>query len=304
MLPASPDAPVARLARFLRGGATPLPNGPVATSRWGARVWAEPGNGGTLFMVGTPRRGRFGVDPWSMRGAALDAIIFLGRALRAEGVSTRLLRESTAAGLASLPSLLPVAFFAGDPLDPAAVVARLVEVVDELLDGRVASLRLSPGRVVEVTVAEAVEEARRQEAYQLPRRTGFLAGQTPEQAARFARGTTRIVEADGVEGGGYLLAEVPVPWLQAARSHVDEDRSARLDAIGGSRDPAFSSGWSWAWAADGSGAAGPSLSLLNGNNRAHYARGHGWSHLFVYVTRHAWGEFTGAIAAARRLALR
>lgn len=303
MLPASPDAPVARLARFLRGGATPLSNGPVATSRWGARVWAEPVNGGAHFMVGTPRRGRLGVDPWSMRGAALDAVIFLGRSLRAEGASTRLLRESTAAGLA-LPSLLPVAFFAGDPLDPAAVVARLVEVVDELLDGRVASLRLSPGRVVEVTVAEAVAEARRQEAYQLPRRTGFLAGQTPEQAARTARGTTRIVEADGVEGGGYVLAEVPVPWLQAATSHVDEDRSARLDALGGSRDPGFSSEWSWAWAVDGGGAAGPSLRLLNGNNRAHYARGHGWSHLPVYVTRRAWGELTGAIAAARRLALR
>ena len=118
-----------------------------------------------------------------------------------------------------------------------------------------------------------------------------------------AVGTTRIIASEGRDGGGYVLADVPVAWIHTSPAHVDPDRQARQGAIRGTSDPAFStSRVDAADLADRGGTTGPSLMLENGNNRVFFARQQGRSHYPVYVVRSVWEGLLRAIRDARRSA--
>lgn len=136
-----------------------------------------------------------------------------------------------------------------------------------------------PSNVRAVSIDEVVAEARRQEAFQLPRRH-YRETQTQAAALLHAAQTTRIIARQGAKEGGYFFAEVPIDWIRIDEAHIDPDRRARLAEIGGSRDPAFAVGF------DTSDL--PRLNLLNGNNRAADAAERGQTHIPVYVTRRTW----------------
>lgn len=286
------------LRAWLSGAArpNPAPAPPALVSARGLRVRVEARAGGVALGLGVPRRGCGGSDPTTLADAAFDTLVLLARSLRAEG-----------ARVAGLPAR-NIGPAPGDRLlvhggaAPAELAGRAAALFDRLVADRLAALRLSPRSVRGAELEEVVAEARRQEAFQMPRVTGMLAGQTQESALRWAAGTTRLVREEGVAGGGYLLVDAPLPWLRVSPVHVSEERLARLARIGGTSDPAFSTEWAYSDARDGAGAVGPSLRLLNGNNRVHFARSTGRSHFPVYVTRVAWAGLTGAVADARRLA--
>lgn len=268
------------------------------TSRRGARIVAASDGRETTLSIGVPRRGCGGVDPTSLQGAAWDTLVVTLREFEAGGVKTNLLTARNERRKSNSPDVLTVRA----PLDARTLARNAAARFDGFGDDRVASLAMRPRNVTDVPLDEVVEEAQRQEQFQLPRRSGLYEGrvQSAEGARRMAVGTTRIIGREGRENGGYVFAEVPVAWIRTSPSHVDADRQARQGDIRGTSDPAFATSWARHDLADRGGVAGPALTLENGNNRVFFARQQGRSHYPVFVVRAVWEGLLRAIRDARR----
>jgi hypothetical protein len=273
------------------------------TSLRGARIAVDVRDGRTTVSVGVPRHGCASVGHTTLRDNAWESLRALARSLIADGIKVKFGREeATGQRRANSPESIIVAA----ELDAAIVAERLAGRFDAAVERVARSIATPIPRAQSVPLEEVVEEARRQEQFQLPRRFGMYEGrppQTQESAAKMARGTTRIIERDGREGGGYVLVNVPIDWLHTSSSHVDPDRQSRQGTIGGTADPAFSTSYyGHASGMSASDAAGPCLGLENGNNRVFFARAHGRSSYPVFVVRSAWERLVREVRDARRSA--
>ncbi len=273
------------------------------TSLRGARIVVAVRGGRTIVSIGVPRHGCAGVDHTTLRDNAWESLRSLARSWIADGVKVKWGREETT-GRRRANS--PESIIAAAEFDAMAVARRLARQFDGAVERVATSIATPIPRAKSVTIEEVVEEARRQEQFQLPRRFGMYEGrppQTQESAAKTARGTTRIIERDGRDGGGYVLVNVPIDWLHTSSSHVDPDRQSRQGAIGGTADPAFSTSYyGHASGMSASDAAGPCLGLENGNNRVFFARAQGRSSYPVFVVRSAWERLVREVRDARRSA--
>jgi hypothetical protein len=131
-------------------------------------------------------------------------------------------------------------------------------------------------RVEEVPLEHVVAESRRQEQFQLQRE-----GESPKDAAAHAKDNTDTIEHRGKTDGGYVRVDLPPEMLYADPTHVSEERTARLEKMGGTRDPVFIT--DAPVFEDGKLKFKP----LNGHNRTAYNQKHGLS-TPAFVTRKAW----------------
>jgi hypothetical protein len=270
-------------------------------SRRGARVGVSGDSDKTHVSIGVPRHGCGGAGHGALRAAAWESLRSLGRELIADGLRVRFERdERTGRRRENSPDEVTI----HAAVDSRGVAAMLARRFDSIIDRLTRSIGTPIPRAVAVPIEEVVAEARRQEQFQLPRRTGMYEGrppQTQEAALRMAKGTTRIIEREGRDGGGYVLVNVPIDWLRTSPAHVDVDRQARQANIGGTDDPAFSTSYYGVEVSDDAeSAVGPCLGLENGNNRVFFARNQGRTHYPVFVTRAAWDTLTSAVRDARR----
>ncbi len=270
-------------------------------SRRGARIEAYGDSSETHVSIGVPRHGCGSAGHGSLRAAAWESLRSLGRELIADGLKVRFERdERTGRRRENSPEEVTIHAV----VDTRGVAAMLARRFDSIIDRFTQSVAAPIPRAVAVPLEEVVAEARRQEQFQLPRRFGMYEGrppQTQESALRMAKGTTRIIERDGHDNGGYVLVNVPIDWLRTSPAHVDVDRQARQADIGGTADPAFSTSYYGVEVSDDAeSAVGPCLGLENGNNRVFFARRQGRSHYPVFVTHAAWDTLTSAVRDARR----
>lgn len=272
-------------------------------SRQGARIEVCGDGDETHVSIGVPRHGCGGAGHDSLRSAAWESLRTLGREWIADGLKVRFERdERTGRRRENSPEEVTIHAV----VDTRGVAAMLARRFDSIIDRFTQSVATPIPRAVAVPLEEVVAEARRQEQFQLPRRFGMYEGrppQTQESALRMAKGTTRIIEREGHENGGYVLVNVPIDWLRTSSAHVDVDRQARQANIGGTADPAFSTSYYGVEVSDDAeSAVGPCLGLENGNNRVFFARRQGRSHYPVFVTRTAWDTLARAVRDARRVA--
>lgn len=266
----------------------------------GIRLRASSRRGKTVLEFGPPRRGCGGLSGPLLRDAAHEAAVAVYHMLEDDGVRSEVLTEKGVRGPRSLHA--PITLVVSGVVPKLSLIGMAVEEIAYHTAFRTTSLRQEPIKVTPVTLTEAIEEAERQEQFQLPRRFGMYerAPQTADGARRTAIGTTRLLKREGAEQGGYVLAHVPIAWIYASLGHVDPDRQERQAMIGGTSDPAFSIEWGRNISHTHNG-SGPVLYLVNGNNRVHYARQHGRTHYPVLVTRKAWDGLMRAIRNERAL---
>lgn len=189
-------------------------------SRRGARIDVFGDGDETRVSIGVPRHGCGGAGHGALRAAAWESLRSLGRELIADGLKVRFERdERTGRRRENSPDEVTI----HAAVDSRGVAAMLARRFDSIIDRLTRSIGTPIPRAVAVPIEEVVAEARRQEQFQLPRRSGMYEGrppQTQESALRMAKGTTRIIEREGHEGGGYVFVNVPIDWLQIGRAHV------------------------------------------------------------------------------------